>query len=49
MYDPVMLSACFSKIVMIKLLLVHGGKINACDNAGMAPKGYAQKPGQKNG
>jgi len=44
---PVMLAACFSNIEMMNLLLDNGGDVNVCDKAGMAPKDYAQKLGQK--
>ncbi len=44
---PVMLAACFPNIEMMSLLLNHGGDVNVCDKAGMAPKDYAKKLGQK--
>lgn len=44
---PVMLAACFSNIEMMNLLLDNGGDVNVCDRAGMAPKDYAKKLGQK--
>ena len=44
---PVMLAACFSDLDMMKMLIDHGGDINASDKAGMAPKDYAKKLGQK--
>ena len=45
--NPVMLAACFLNIEIMKLLLDNGGGFNVCDKAGMAPKGYVQKLGQK--
>jgi ankyrin repeat protein len=44
---PVMLAACFSDIEMMQMLLDGGGKINAIDKAGMSPKDYSKKLGQK--
>ena len=44
---PVMLAACFSDMEMMEMLLAAGGEINAIDNAGMSPKDYAKKLGQK--
>lgn len=44
---PVMLAACFSDIEMMELLLNSGGDMNIPDKAGMAPKDYAKKLGQK--
>ncbi len=44
---PVMLASCFSDLEMMKMLLDNGGKVNAVDNSGMAPKDYAKKLGQK--
>ncbi len=44
---PVMLAACFSSIEMMKLLLDSGGDVNTVDRAGMSPKDYAKKLGQK--
>lgn len=44
---PAMLAACFSDLDMMKLLIDNGADINAADRAGMAPKDYAQKLGQK--
>jgi len=42
-----MLAACFSDLDMMKMLIDHGGDVNASDRAGMAPKDYAKKLGQK--
>ena len=44
---PVMLAACFHDIEMMKLLLDNGGELNKADKAGMSPKDYAKKLGQK--
>jgi len=44
---PVMLAACFSSIEMMQLLLDSGGDVNTVDRAGMSPKDYAKKLGQK--
>ncbi|MCW8822066.1 MAG: ankyrin repeat domain-containing protein [Sulfurovum sp.] len=44
---PVMLAACFSNIEMMELLLNNGGDVNVADRAGMSPKDYAKKLGQK--
>jgi len=44
---PVMLAACFSDMEMMQMLLDAGGEINALDKAGMSPKDYAKKLGQK--
>jgi ankyrin repeat protein len=44
---PVMLAACFTSIDMMKLLLDNGGDVNTVDRAGMSPKDYAKKLGQK--
>ena len=44
---PTMLGACFSDLEMMALLLDNGGEINAVDRAGMSPKDYAKKLGQK--
>jgi len=44
---PVMLAACFSDIDMMQMLLDGGGEINAIDGAGMSPKDYSKKLGQK--
>ena len=44
---PVMLAACFSDIEMMKLLVDNGADLNVADKAGMAPKDYAKKLGQK--
>lgn len=44
---PVMLAACFSNIEMMQLLLDNGGNVNVVDRAGMSPKDYAKKLGQK--
>ncbi len=44
---PVMLAACFSNIEMMNLLVSNGGDVNTCDKAGMSPKDYAKKLGQK--
>lgn len=44
---PVMLASCFSDLDMMKLLIDHGADLNAADRAGMAPKDYAKKLGQK--
>ena len=44
---PVMLAACFSDMEMMQLLLDAGGELDAVDRAGMSPKDYAKKLGQK--
>ncbi|MEA3490419.1 MAG: ankyrin repeat domain-containing protein [Campylobacterota bacterium] len=44
---PLMLASCFSNIQTVELLLEYGAKINATDRAGMSPKDYARKLGQK--
>jgi ankyrin repeat protein len=44
---PAMLAACFSDLDMMKLLIDNGANLNASDKAGMAPKDYAKKLGQK--
>jgi ankyrin repeat protein len=44
---PVMLAACFSDMEMMEMLLSAGGEMNAVDRAGMSPKDYAKKLGQK--
>ena len=44
---PVMLAACFSDLEMMAQLLEHGGDVNVIDKAGMSPKDYAKKLGQK--
>jgi ankyrin repeat protein len=44
---PVMLASCFSSIEMMELLLNNGGDVNVIDRAGMSPKDYAKKLGQK--
>ena len=44
---PLMLASCFSDIEIVELLLEHGAEINATDRAGMSPKDYARKLGQK--
>jgi len=44
---PLMLASCFSNIQTAELLLEHGADINATDRAGMSPKDYARKLGQK--
>jgi len=44
---PVMLTACFSNIEMMQLLIDNGGDVNGADKAGMSPKDYAKKLGQK--
>ena len=44
---PLMLASCFSNIQTAELLLEHGANINATDRAGMSPKDYARKLGQK--
>ena len=44
---PLMLASCFSNIPTAELLLEHGADINARDRAGMTPKDYARKLGQK--
>ncbi len=44
---PVMLAACFSDMEMMQMLLDGGGEINAVDGAGMSPKDYSKKLGQK--
>ena len=44
---PVMLAACFSDMDMMQMLLDGGGEINAVDGAGMSPKDYSKKLGQK--
>jgi ankyrin repeat protein len=44
---PVMLAACFSNIEMMTLLLDNGAEVNCADRAGMSPKDYAKKLGQK--
>ena len=44
---PAMLAACFSDLEMMALLIENGADINAFDRAGMAPKDYAKKLGQK--
>jgi len=44
---PVMLASCFSNIEMMTLLLESGGDVNSADKAGMSPKDYAKKLGQK--
>ncbi len=44
---PVMLAACFSNTEMMDLLISNGGDVNTCDKAGMSPKDYAKKLGQK--
>ena len=44
---PVMLAACFSDIEMMKLLIESGADLNSADRAGMTPKDYAKKLGQK--
>jgi ankyrin repeat protein len=44
---PVMLAACFSDLEMMAQLLDNGGDVNVADRAGMSPKDYAKKLGQK--
>jgi len=44
---PVMLAACFSDLEMMQMLLDANGSLNAVDKAGMSPKDYAKKLGQK--
>ncbi|RLA69167.1 MAG: ankyrin repeat domain-containing protein [Epsilonproteobacteria bacterium] len=44
---PLMLASCFSNIRTAELLLASGADINAIDRAGMSPKDYARKLGQK--
>ena len=44
---PVMLASCFSSLEMMALLLDNGGEVNHADKAGMSPKDYAKKLGQK--
>ena len=44
---PVMLAACFSDMDMMQMLLDGGGEINTVDGAGMSPKDYSKKLGQK--
>jgi len=44
---PIMLSACFSNIPMMQLLIDNGAKLNTVDKMGMSPKDYSKKLGQK--
>ncbi len=44
---PLMLASCFSNTQTVELLLASGADINAIDKAGMSPKDYARKLGQK--
>jgi len=44
---PLMLASCFSDTRTVELLLESGAEINATDKAGMSPKDYARKLGQK--
>ncbi len=44
---PLMLASCFSNIRTVEMLLASGADINATDKAGMSPKDYARKLGQK--
>ena len=44
---PIMLTACFSDIEMMQILIDAGANLDSLDSSGMSAKDYAKKLGQK--